>query len=57
MEDGPVAEAAVETDEAEEPEVMEEPQPVQPVQKTVVPVHDEKIEALREKIRRAKGGA
>ena len=38
MEDGPVAEAAVETDEAEEPEVMEEPQPVQPVQKTVVPV-------------------
>ena len=38
MEDGPVAEAAVETDDAEEPEVMEEPQPVQPVQKTVVPV-------------------
>lgn len=38
IEDIPVVEAAAETDEAEEPEVMEEPQPVQPVQKSVVPV-------------------
>lgn len=37
IEDIPVVEAAAETDEAEEPDVMEEPQPVQPVQKSVVP--------------------